>query len=126
MALSSEKVSTFYNAGVEIAGTEGELTGFGATEIWTVVDNGDGSYSFQQNGQNIGLAESYTSMDLGAAYDDWEVISLGDGLYLSLIHIWRTMKGLLLKDFYNIARSGRLYLAMLLIYGCLLYTSRCV
>ncbi len=81
MALSSEKVSTFYNAGVEIAGTEGELTGFGATEIWTVVDNGDGSYSFQQNGQNIGLAESYTSMDLGAAYDDWEVISLGDGLY---------------------------------------------
>ena len=33
------------------------------------------------------------------------------------------MKGLLLKDFYNIARSGRLYLAMLLIYGVLSYAN---
>ena len=60
---------------------DGTVTGYGASDIWTVVANDDGTYSFQQNGENIGLADSHASMDLGAVHDDWELIDLGDGLY---------------------------------------------
>ncbi len=79
-ALSSEKTS-FYNVGTDITVTDGVVTGYGEKDVWTVIANEDGTYSFAQNGQNIGLAESHSSMDLGAVNDDWEVIDLGDGLY---------------------------------------------
>ena len=79
-ALSSQKTG-FYNVGVDIEVSGDTVTGFGDTEVWTVVKNGDGTYSFQQNGQNIGLAESYSSMDLGAVNDDWEVTALPNGTY---------------------------------------------
>ena len=49
--------------------------------MWWVVANDDGTYSFQQGGKNIGLGDSYASMDLGAVHDDWEVIDLEDGTY---------------------------------------------
>ncbi|MBQ4643733.1 MAG: CehA/McbA family metallohydrolase [Oscillospiraceae bacterium] len=79
-ALSTQKTG-FYNVGVDVV-LDGEvLSGYGETEIWTVVDNGDGTFSFANGGQNIGLAESYSSMDLGAVNDDWELIDLGNGLY---------------------------------------------
>ena len=57
------------------------MTGYTDADIWTVTVNDDGTYSFGQDGQNIGLGDSYTSMDLGETHDDWEVIDLGDGLY---------------------------------------------
>ncbi|MBQ3500715.1 MAG: hypothetical protein IJA70_04755, partial [Oscillospiraceae bacterium] len=79
-ALSTQKTG-FYNVGVDVV-LDGEvLSGYGETEIWTVVDNGDGTFSFANGVQNIGLAESYSSMDLGAVNDDWELIDLGNGLY---------------------------------------------
>ncbi len=80
-ALSSEKTG-FYNVGTDITVEEdGTLTGYTDSDIWTVIDNEDGTFSFSQDGQNIGLEDSYASMNLGAAHDDWEIISLGDGLY---------------------------------------------
>ena len=79
-ALSSQKTG-FYNVGVDIEVSGDTVTGFGDTEVWTVVKNDDGTYSFQQDGQNIGLAESYSSMDLGAVNDDWEVTALPNGTY---------------------------------------------
>ena len=80
-ALSSEKTG-FYNAGTDITvGSDGMVTGYTDADIWTVTVNDDGTYSFGQDGQNIGLGDSYTSMDLGETHDDWEVIDLGDGLY---------------------------------------------
>ena len=81
-ALSSEKTG-FYNAGTDITvGSDGMVTGYTDADIWTVTANDDGTYSFGQDGQNIGLGDSYTSMDLGETHDDWEVIDLGDGLYI--------------------------------------------
>ena len=82
-ALSSEKVNptSFYNKGVDVELINGVLTGYTTTEVWTVVDNKDGTFSFQQNGQNIGLADEHASMDLGAEHDKWELIDLGSGLY---------------------------------------------
>lgn len=80
-ALSSEKTG-FYNVGTDITvDGDGTVTGFTAADVWTVVDNGDGTFSFQQDGQNIGLAEEHSSMDLGAVNAAWELIDLGDGLY---------------------------------------------
>ena len=87
-ALSSEKTG-FYNVGTDITVSEGTVSGYGENDVWTVVDNGDNTYSFQQNGRNIGLGESYASMDLGAVNDDWELIDLGNGRY----NIRNTVRG---------------------------------
>ena len=82
-ALSADKVNTgsYYNKGVDITVANGEVSGYGDAEIWTVVKNADGTYSFANGGKNIGLAADYSSMNLGAIHDDWTLISLGDGLY---------------------------------------------
>ena len=80
-ALSSEKTG-FYNVGTDITvGSDGTVTGYTDADVWTVVANDDGTYSFQQDGKNIGLEDSYASMNLGAVHDDWEVIDLEDGTY---------------------------------------------
>ena len=80
-ALSTEKVATYYNKGVNVAVSGGTLSGYSNTEIWTVVKNADGTYSFAYNGENIGLAAEFASMSMGAVNDDWTLVYLGDGLY---------------------------------------------
>ena len=80
-ALSSEKTG-FYNVGTDIEiAADGTVSGYSSSDIWTVKENADGTYSFSQDGQNIGLADSYASMNLGEKYDDWKLTELGDGLY---------------------------------------------
>ena len=79
-ALSTVKTGN-YNVGVDVALTDGVLTGYGETEVFTVIDNGDGSFSFAYEGQNLGMADSYASMNLGAVHDDWTLVDLGSGLY---------------------------------------------
>lgn len=77
MALSSERSysGSFYNKGVPVT-IEGEtVTGYGDTEVWTVNDNGDGTWSFSNSGQNIGMDTQYTSMPQGGVNDDWELIA---------------------------------------------------
>ena len=83
-ALSTKPASegSYYNAGIDVTLTGTELTGFEETEIFTVIDNGDGTYSFAYNGQNLGMADSYSSMSLGGVNDNWELTDLGNGLYL--------------------------------------------
>ena len=80
-ALSVTKTG-YYNAGVDITVTDGVVEGFGETEIFTVIVNEDGTYSFANGEQNIGLADQFASMDLGAVNDDWTLVDLGEGLYL--------------------------------------------
>ena len=79
-ALSTAKTGN-YNVGVDVTLTDGVLTGYGETEVFTVIDNGDGSFSFAYAGQNLGMADSYASMNLGAVHDDWTLTDLGSGLY---------------------------------------------
>ena len=80
-ALSSEKTGN-YNVGTDlIILDDGKVTGYGDTDVWTVVENEDSSYSFQQDGQNIGISEGFTSLNLGAADDDWTLVALEDGTY---------------------------------------------
>ena len=82
-ALSSQPASagSYYQKGVNVTLADGKLTGFADTEIWTVVANEDGTYSFEQGGKKIAMQDSFSSMSLGAANDKWEVIALGDGLF---------------------------------------------
>ncbi len=87
-ALSTVKTGN-YNVGVDVTITDGVMTGFAATEVFTVIDNGDGSFSFAYEGQNLGMADSYASMNLGAVNDDWTLIDLGSGLY----NVQNTVRG---------------------------------
>lgn len=77
MALSSERSnsSSFYNKGVPVTIDGETVTGYGDTEVWTVNDNGDGTWSFSNSGQNIGMDTKYTSMPQGGVNDDWELIA---------------------------------------------------
>ncbi len=83
-ALSTQLVSSssFYQKGIDVTMANGELTGYGDTEVFTVIANADGTFSFAYNDQNLGLQDSYSSMSLGAVNDKWELTDLGDGLYL--------------------------------------------
>ena len=79
-ALSSTKTG-FYNVGVDVTVDGGVMTGYAETEIWTVGIDSNGYYTFSQNDQNIGLAGSYSSMNLGEVNDTWTIVDLGDGLF---------------------------------------------
>ena len=72
----------FYNNGTAVTvGTDGTVSGFTASDVWTVIDNGDGTWSFSYDGKNIGMDTEYTSMPLGGVNDKWELVDAGDGLY---------------------------------------------
>lgn len=72
----------FYNNGTAVTvGTDGTVSGFTASDVWTVIDNGDGTWSFSYGGQNIGMGDKYSSMPLGEKNDKWKLVDAGDGLY---------------------------------------------
>ena len=72
----------FYNKGTAVTvGTDGTVSGFTASDVWTVIDNGDGTWSFSYDGQKIGMDTKYNSMPLGGVNDKWELVDAGDGLY---------------------------------------------
>ena len=82
-ALSSARAAhaDYYNKGVDITINGEQVTSYTDAEVWTVNDNGDGTWSFSNNGQNIGMDEEFTSMPQGGQYDKWEVQDQGDGTY---------------------------------------------
>lgn len=86
-ALSSEKALNkdglvgFYNAGVDVTVSGSTVSGYGDSEVWTVTNNADGSITISQNGQNLGLGEQYSSMNLGEVNDKWVLEDAGNGLY---------------------------------------------
>ena len=82
-ALSSARAAhaDYYNKGVDITINGEQVTSYTDAEVWTVNDNGDGTWSFSNNDQNIGMDEEFTSMPQGGQYDKWEVQDQGDGTY---------------------------------------------
>ena len=80
-ALSSQ-MTGYYQAGVDVTLSGETLTGWSDTEVWNVIVNADGTVSFAQGGQNLAMGAEFSSMKLGEVNDDWQIISLGDGLYL--------------------------------------------
>ena len=77
----SANYSGFYNQSTDVTLTGSTLTGFSASDVWTVIDNGDGTWSFSYGGQKIGMDTKYTSMPLGGVNDKWVLEDVGNGLY---------------------------------------------
>ena len=77
MALSSTYAGN-YNAGVAVTlSDEGALSGYGATEIWTVGVNEDGTYTFSTaNGEKLSMDTQYSSMPLDKVNDAWTVTAV--------------------------------------------------
>ena len=110
MALSSNYTG-YYNAGVAVTETEGVLSGYGASEIWTVTNNEDGTISISFGGQNLALADSYSSMTLGEKNDKWVLEDAGNGLFF----VKNTVRGNYIEwyaeknnwsSYYNISDEG--------------------
>ncbi|WP_143382894.1 S-layer homology domain-containing protein [Flavonifractor sp. An92] len=80
MALSGT-YNGFYNNGTAVEEVDGILRGFTANDVWTVIDNGDSTWSFSYNDQKIGMGDSFSSMPLGEKNDKWVLEDAGNGLY---------------------------------------------
>ncbi len=72
-ALSSNYTSS-WNVGVDVALSNGKLGGYGATEVWTVTKNDDGSYCFATSeGKMLSMGEKNYSMPLDDVNTAWNV-----------------------------------------------------
>ena len=82
-ALSSEpcQAGSYYQLGRDVTVSGDTVTGYTDADVWTVIVNEDGTYSFSYNGKNLGMQDSYASMSLGAVNDKWELIVLENGTY---------------------------------------------
>ena len=70
----SQVYSGNYNSGVDVAVKDGVLTGFAATEVWTVGVNADGTYTFSTaDGKKLSMATKYSSMSFDKDYPNWAV-----------------------------------------------------
>ncbi len=79
MALSMNKISTYYNAGVDVSGGFGGITN---AEIFTVKKNSDGSYSFtSESGKKLALADEKNSLNDAGTNDKWELSSAGSNQF---------------------------------------------
>lgn len=78
-ALSSTYTG-FYNLGVDVTVSGNTVSGHGATEIWTITNNGDGTFSISINGQKLSMDTQYSSMPMDKANDKWVAVDAGNGL----------------------------------------------
>ena len=76
------KEGSYYQKGADVTVADGTVTGHTDTEVWVVIANDDGTFSFAQGGQNIGMQDQYSSMGLGHPNDKWELIGLSNGSFL--------------------------------------------
>ena len=75
MQALSQNYTGFYNLGVPVTNTDGKLAGYGATEIWTVGVNADGSYTFSTaDGKKFSMGASYTSTPLDDVNPNWNIL----------------------------------------------------
>ena len=75
MKALSQNYTGYYNMGVDVVNSDGKLSGYGNTEIWTVGVNSDGSYTFSTaDGKKLAMAASFSSMTLDEANPDWNVL----------------------------------------------------
>ena len=70
----------FYNNGTDVTLADGELSGYTATDIWTVGINEDGTYTFATSeGKKLAMQDKFSSMpleDKSATHTDWSVTAV--------------------------------------------------
>ena len=75
MQALSQNYTGFYNLGVPVTAADGKLSGYGATEIWTVGVNSDGSFTFSTaDGKKFSMGASYTSTPLDDVNPNWNIL----------------------------------------------------
>lgn len=71
----------YYNRAVSVTETDGTLTGYGDTEIWTVTNQADGTITISCAGGALSLGDKHNDMPLGDVNSCWKLEPLGDGNY---------------------------------------------
>ena len=75
MQALSQNYTGYYNLGVPVTAADGKLSGYGATEIWTVGKNSDGSFTFSTaDGKKFSMGASYTSTPLDDVNPNWKIL----------------------------------------------------
>lgn len=80
MALSSN-YGGYYNSGVAVTISGSTVSGYGASEVWTVTNNDDGTITISFGGKNLAMGAEFSSMPLGEVNDKWVLEDAGNGLY---------------------------------------------
>ena len=83
LALSATVRNSYYPIGVAVEEADGVLTGYGATEVWTVGGDAESGYTFTSNGgQTLSMAGSYSSVYPGAGDNEtWTLEAADEGTY---------------------------------------------
>ncbi|MCI7136861.1 MAG: CehA/McbA family metallohydrolase [Clostridiales bacterium] len=91
MQALSQNYTGYYNLGVPVTAADGKLAGYGATEIWTVGVNSDGSYTFSTaDGKKFSMGASYTSTPLDDVNPDWKILPAATA---DCVYIQNTARG---------------------------------
>ncbi len=82
MALSTTKVATYYNAGVDVSSGFGSISD---AETFTAKKNSDGSWSFTSaDGKKLAMAAEYSSLDETGVNDKWTLSNAGNNQFYLL------------------------------------------
>ena len=75
MKALSQTYSGYYNTGVDVTASDGKLSGYGSTEVWTVGVNSDGSFTFSTaDGKKFSMGAEFTSTPLDGINPNWKVL----------------------------------------------------
>lgn len=80
-ALSADYGNSYYNPGVDVTANGSTISGYKATEVWTVKKLENGNYTISYGEKNIAMGASFSSMPLGEVNDQWTLEDAGNGLY---------------------------------------------
>lgn len=83
MALSATTKNSYYPIGVQVTISEGEISGYNDTEVWTVDGDASGWTFATSDGKTISMAGSYSSMYPGAGDNETWILEPAetDGQY---------------------------------------------
>ena len=71
----STSYTGFYNKGTDVTLSGGVLSGFPASDVWTVGVDGDGNYTFSTaDGKKLSMGAEYTSTPLDDVNTGWKVL----------------------------------------------------
>ena len=78
-AMDASGTSGHYNAGKDVAITDGKMASVPASVIWDVTKNDDGTYCLSQSGKKLSMDTEYTSMPYDKVNDKWTITAQEDG-----------------------------------------------
>lgn len=91
LALSATVKSTYYPVGVPVEVTEDTISGYAATEVWTVGGDAENGFTFTNGGKTLSMAGSYSSVYPGAG--DNETWTLEPGESAGTYYVKNTVRG---------------------------------